>query len=142
MADLIKPWQDHHFGRQHKILEGSVTAIGKDAAGIHTLMIDVIRNNQRLPHKVVTRTDLLPQGLPLGLILAGHTLEILFSTIDDSGRIPVVMPIEILNKTHEGGDIFHFRTGKVYDSSDRTKTFDPWADYLKDMEALNRGESW
>jgi hypothetical protein len=140
MADLIKPWQDRHFGRQHKILEGKVTAIGKDAAGIHSLMVDVAKNNQRLPHKIVTRTDLLPQGMPPGFILIGNILEILFSTIDDTGRMPVVTPVEILNKTHEGGDIFHFKTGKVYDSYNRTKTFDPWQEYLKDMDALNRGE--
>jgi len=140
MADLIKPWQDRHFGRQHKILEGKVTAVGKDAAGIHSLMVDVEKNNQRLPHKILTRTDLVPQGMPPGIILTGHSLEIFFSTIDDSGRIPVVMPIEILNKTHEGGDIFHFRTGKLYDSYARTRTLDPWIEYLKDMDALNKGE--
>ena len=141
MADLIKPWQDRHFGRQHRILECTVTAIGKDSAGIHSLIVDVIKNNQRLPHKVLTRTDTLPQGMPPGCVLVGNVLEVLFTTIDDSGRIPVIMPAEILNKTHEGGDIFNFRTGKVYDSYSKTKTFDPWLEYLKDMEALNRGQS-
>ena len=139
MADLIKPWQDRHFGRQHKILECKVTGVGKDAAGIHTLTVDVIQNNQRLPYKVVTRTDHLPQGMPLGSVLTGNILEIRFSTIDESGRIPVLTPVEILNKTHEGGDIFHFRTGKLYDSAARSKAYEPWEDYLRDMEILNKG---
>jgi|WetSurMetagenome_2_1015567.scaffolds.fasta_scaffold325198_1 hypothetical protein len=139
MVDLIKPWQERHFGRQHRIFECKVTAIGKDAAGIHTLMVDVVKNNQRLPFKILTRLDILPQGLPPGFILVGNILEILFATIDDAGRIPVVTPVEILNKTHEGGDIFNFKTGKVYDSYHRSKVFDPWQDYLNDMEALNRG---
>jgi hypothetical protein len=140
MADLIKPWQERHFGHQHKILEGTVTAIGKDGAGIHTLMVDVIRNHQRLPYKILTRLEILPKGLPPGIVMVGNTLEVYFKSIDDAGRIPVVTPVEILNKTHEGGDIFNFRTGKVYDSYHRSKIFDPWTEYLKDMEALNRGE--
>jgi hypothetical protein len=115
--------------------------VGKDAAGIHTLTVDVLRNNQRLPYKVVTRTERLPLGMPLGSVLAGNILEIRFSTIDESGRIPAITPVEILNKTHEGGDIFHFETGKLYDSAARTKTFNPWEDYLKDMEELNKGGS-
>jgi hypothetical protein len=63
-------------------------------------MVDVAKYNQRLPYKIITRTDLVPQGMPPGFILIGNSLEILYSTIDDSGRIPVVMPVEILNKTH------------------------------------------
>lgn len=140
MADLIKPWQERHFGRQHRIFECKVTAIGKDAAGIHSLMVDVPKNNQRLPHKIITRTDLVPQGMPPGTVLVGHTLEVLFATIDDSGWLPVVIPAEILNTTHEGGDIFNFTTGKLYDSYQKSKTIDPWEDYVKDMDALNRGE--
>jgi hypothetical protein len=103
-------------------------------------MVDVPKNNQRLPHKIVTRTDLVPLGMPSGTVLVGHSLEVLFNAIDDSGWLPVVTPAEILNKTHEGGDIFNFTTGKLYDSYQKSKTFDPWEDYVKDMDALNRGE--
>ncbi|HTY36648.1 MAG TPA: hypothetical protein VMH23_06035 [Bacteroidota bacterium] len=138
MADLIKPWQDIHYMHLSRIVECTVTAIGKDNSGIHTLMVAVVSNNQKLPYKVVTRNDDFPQGIPTGYVNVGHVLEIFYRSLDDSTRIPSLHPVEILNKTHEGGDIIHFVTRKVYDSAMKTKMFDPWQDYLKDTEALRQ----
>ena len=141
MPDLIKPWQDHHLTMHlTKILECTVTAVGKDSAGVHTLMVHVDSGNHRLPYKIVTRSEDFPQGIPPGYINVGHVLEVLYSSIDDTARTPVLTPVEILNKTHEGGDILHFKTKKMYDSAAKTRDFDPWEDYLKDVEALRRGE--
>jgi hypothetical protein len=140
MADLIKPWQDAHYMHLSKIVECTVTAIGKDNSGIHTLMVALVVNKQRLPHKVITRTDEFPEGIPIGYVNVGHVLEVFYRSIDDSERIPTIYPVEILNMTHEGGDIIHFKTKKVYDSAMKTRDFDPWKEYLKDMEALKKLE--
>ncbi|MCX6133093.1 MAG: hypothetical protein NTU47_04680 [Ignavibacteriales bacterium] len=140
MADLIKPWQDAHYMHLNRIVECTVTALGKDNSGIHTLMVAVVSNKQRVPHKVITRTEDFPQGIPPGYVNVGHTLEVYYRSLDDSGRVPVLHPVEILNKTHEGGDIISFRTRKVYDSATKTRDFDPWEDYRKDIEALKTGE--
>lgn len=139
MADLIKPWQEMHYIHYARIIECEVTAIGKDSAGIHMLMVSVVTNKQRVPYKIVTRTEDFPQGIPPGYINVGHLLDVFYGDIDDTSRIPIITPVEILNKTHAGGDIIHFKTRKVYDSADRTKTFDPWREYLKDTEALRKG---
>lgn len=129
-----------HYMHLGSIVECTVTAIGKDNSGIHTLMVAVLTNNQRVPYKVITRNDDFPQGIPTGYVHTGHVLEVFYKSFDDSGRIPILYPLEILNKTHEEGDIIHFKTKKVYDSAMKTRDFDPWKDYLKDMETLKKIE--
>ena len=74
MADLIKPWQQIHYIHFSRIIECAVIALGKDKAGIHTLMVSAVINKQRIPYKIVTRTEDFPQGIPPGYINVGHIL--------------------------------------------------------------------